>query len=109
MDLVRDGQADAFVSAGNTGAAVAAATLKLRTLKGVDRAGISTAIPNEHGLCSILDAGANPEAKPEHLVAYAVMGTAFAAMFWACEQSPFDVKWREDEKAPLSPRKPSSC
>jgi glycerol-3-phosphate acyltransferase PlsX len=78
MDLVKDGHADAFVSAGNTGAAVAAATLKLRTLKGVDRAGIATAIPNEHGLCSILDAGANPEAKPEHLVAYAVMGTAFA-------------------------------
>lgn len=78
MDLVRDGQADAFVSAGNTGAAVASATLKLRTLKGVDRAGIATAIPNEFGLCSILDAGANPEAKPEHLVAYAVMGTAFA-------------------------------
>jgi glycerol-3-phosphate acyltransferase PlsX len=78
MDLVRDGQADAFVSAGNTGAAVASATLKLRTLKGVDRAGIATAIPNEYGLCSILDAGANPEAKPEHLVAYAVMGTAFA-------------------------------
>jgi glycerol-3-phosphate acyltransferase PlsX len=78
MDMVRDGQADAFVSAGNTGAVVAAATLKLRTLKGVDRAGIATAIPNEYGLCSILDAGANPEAKPEHLVAYAVMGTAFA-------------------------------
>ena len=78
MDLVNDGHADAFVSAGNTGAVVAAATIKLRTLKGVDRAGISTAIPNEHGLCSILDAGANPEAKPEHLVAFAVMGTAFA-------------------------------
>ena len=78
MDLVKEGTADAFVSAGNTGAVVAAATLKLRTLKGVDRAGIATAIPNEYGLCSILDAGANPEAKPEHLVAYAVMGTAFA-------------------------------
>jgi len=78
MDLVKDGHADAFVSAGNTGAVVASATLKLRTLKGVDRAGISTAIPNEHGLCCILDAGANPEAKPEHLIAYAVMGTAFA-------------------------------
>jgi len=78
MEMVREGQADAFVSAGNTGAAVASATLKLRTLPGVDRAGIATAIPNEHGLCHILDAGANPEAKPEHLVAYAVMGTAYA-------------------------------
>jgi glycerol-3-phosphate acyltransferase PlsX len=78
MEMVKEGQAQAFVSAGNTGAAVAAATLKLRTLTGVDRAGIATAIPNEHGLCHILDAGANPDAKPEHLVAYAVMGTAFA-------------------------------
>jgi glycerol-3-phosphate acyltransferase PlsX len=78
MEMVKDGQAQAFVSAGNTGAAVAAATLKLRTLTGVDRAGIASAIPNEYGLCHILDAGANPDAKPEHLVAYAVMGTAFA-------------------------------
>ena len=78
MEMVREGHADAFVSAGNTGAAVASATLKLRTLPGVDRAGIATAIPNEYGLCHILDSGANPEAKPEHLVAYAVMGTAYA-------------------------------
>jgi glycerol-3-phosphate acyltransferase PlsX len=78
MDLVKEGRADAFVSAGNTGAAVAAATLKLRTLSGVDRAGIASPLPNEHGICNILDAGANPEAKPEHLVTYAVMGTAFA-------------------------------
>jgi len=78
MKMVKDGRADAVVSAGNTGGTVAAAILTLRTLPGVDRAGIATAIPNEHGLCHILDAGANPEAKPEHLVAYAVMGTAFA-------------------------------
>jgi glycerol-3-phosphate acyltransferase PlsX len=78
MEMVKDGRADAFVSAGNTGAVVASATLKLRTLPGVDRAGIATALPNEYGLCQILDSGANPEAKPEHLVAYAVMGTAFS-------------------------------
>jgi glycerol-3-phosphate acyltransferase PlsX len=78
MEMVKAGRADAFVSAGNTGGAVASATLKLRTLPGVDRAGIATAIPNEFGLCHILDAGANPEAKPEHLVAYAVMGTAYS-------------------------------
>lgn len=78
MNMVKEGQADAFVSAGNTGAVVASATIKLRTLPGVDRAGIATALPNEYGLCHILDAGANPEAKPEHLVAYAVMGSAYA-------------------------------
>jgi len=78
MDLVKEGTADAFVSAGNTGAAVAAATLKLRCLKGIDRAGIASPLPNEHGICNILDAGANPESKPEHLVAYAIMGSAYA-------------------------------
>jgi glycerol-3-phosphate acyltransferase PlsX len=78
MDMVKDGRADAFVSAGNTGAAVAAAILKLRTLKGVDRAGIASALPNEYGQCNILDAGANPEATADHLVTYAVMGTAYA-------------------------------
>lgn len=78
MDLVKNGTADAFVSAGNTGAAVAAATLKLRCLKGVDRAGIASPLPNEHRICNILDAGANPESKPGHLVAYAIMGTAYA-------------------------------
>jgi len=78
MDLVKAGEADAFVSAGNTGAVVSAATLKLRNLPGVDRAGIASPLPNEHGICNILDAGANPEAKPQHLVTYAVMGAAFA-------------------------------
>ena len=77
-DLVKSGDADAVVSAGNTGAAVAAATVKLRTLKGVERAGIASAIPNEHGICQILDAGANPEAKPNHLITYAVMGAVYA-------------------------------
>ena len=112
MDMVKDGRADAFVSAGNTGAAVAAATLKLRTLPGVDRAGIATAIPNEYGLCHILDAGANPEAKPEHLVAYAVMGTAFARNVLGVKnpESRPDVQRRGRRKGHrLSPRKPSSC
>ncbi|GAA5496182.1 phosphate acyltransferase [Rubritalea halochordaticola] len=77
-NLVKSGDADAVISAGNTGAAVAAATLKLRTLKGVERAGIASPIPNEHGICNLLDAGANPEAKPEHLVTYAVMGSIYA-------------------------------
>lgn len=77
-DLVKSGEAQAVLSAGNTGAMVAAATLKLRLLNGVERAGILSPLPNEHGICNILDAGANPEAKPRHLVQYALMGTAFA-------------------------------
>lgn len=78
MDLVKTGDADAFVSAGNTGACVASATIKLRLIDGIDRAGIASPLPNEHGVCNILDAGANPEAKPQHLIGYAIMGTAFA-------------------------------
>ncbi len=77
-DLVKKGEADALVSAGNTGAAVAAATVKLRLLKGVARAGIASPMPNEHGQCNLLDAGANPEAKPLHLVHYAIMGSVYA-------------------------------
>ena len=77
-DLVKQGEAEAMVSAGNTGAAVAAATVKLRLLKGVSRAGICSSMPNEHGLCNLMDAGANPEAKPAHLVHYAIMGAVYA-------------------------------
>jgi glycerol-3-phosphate acyltransferase PlsX len=77
-DLVKGGDAEAVISAGNTGAAVAGATLKLRLLEGVERAGIASPIPNEYGLCNILDAGANPEAKPRHLLGYAVMGSVYA-------------------------------
>ncbi|MDQ8190932.1 phosphate acyltransferase PlsX [Roseibacillus persicicus] len=77
-ELVKQGAAQAVVSAGNTGAAVAAATIKLRLLKGVDRAGIASPIPNEYGTCNILDAGANPEAKAKHLATYAVMGSVYA-------------------------------
>jgi glycerol-3-phosphate acyltransferase PlsX len=100
MEMVKDGRADAFVSAGNTGAVVASATLKLRTLPGVDRAGIATALPNEYGLCQILDAGANPEAKPEHLVAYAVMGTAFSRSVLGVKQPKVGLmsNGEEDEK-----------
>jgi glycerol-3-phosphate acyltransferase PlsX len=77
-DLVKTGKADALVSAGNTGAAVAAATVKLRLLKGIQRAGIASPMPNEFGVCNLLDAGANPEAKPSHLLAYAIMGSVYA-------------------------------
>ena len=77
-DLVKEGRAQALVSAGNTGAAVAAATVKLRLLKGVARAGIASPMPNEFGVCNLLDAGANPEAKPAHLVTYAIMGSVYA-------------------------------
>lgn len=78
VDLVKDGTCDAVLSAGNTGAAVAASTIKLRLLPGVERAGIVTQLPNEHGVCNVTDTGANPDAKPSHLVGYAVMASLLA-------------------------------
>jgi len=77
-DLVKKGDCDAVVSAGNTGAAVAAATVKLRTLEGVSKAGIASPLPNEHGICNIIDAGANVDAYPGHLLGYVIMCAAYA-------------------------------
>lgn len=77
-EMVRDGRADAVVSAGHTGAAVAASTLKLRTLPGIDRAGILTPFPNDaQGVCYLIDAGANVDSRPEHLVQQALMGWTY--------------------------------
>lgn len=78
VDLVKAGKADAIVSAGHTGAAVAASTIKLRTLPGVERAGIASTIPTESNLFVLIDAGANPDAKPNHLLQYAIMGSVYS-------------------------------
>ena len=78
MDLVKQGQADAILSAGNTGGLVAAASIKLRTLPGVDRPGIATVMPTKTGNFVLLDAGANVEGKPRHLMHYAIMGDIYA-------------------------------
>ncbi|MAI20573.1 MAG: phosphate acyltransferase PlsX [Kiritimatiellaceae bacterium] len=79
IDLVKEGRADAVFSAGNTGAAVAAATLKLRTLKGVSRPAIATVIPTSQKPYVLLDAGANPDSTPEMLQQYAVMGSIYSS------------------------------
>lgn len=78
VELVKDGKADAIFSAGNTGAAVAAATLKLRTLKGVSRPAIATVMPTPQDPFVLLDAGANPDSTPEMIQQYAVMGSIYS-------------------------------
>ena len=78
VDMVKDGTCDAVLSAGNTGAAVAASTIKLRLLEGVERAGIISPLPSQHGYVLVSDTGANPDAKPSHLVGYAVMSALMA-------------------------------
>jgi phosphate acyltransferase len=78
VDLVKHDQADAVVSAGHTGAAVAASAIKLRTLPGVDRPGIAAVLPTETNVFVLIDAGANIDARPEHLAQYAFMGTVYS-------------------------------
>lgn len=78
VDLVKSGSAAAVVSAGHTGAAVAASTIKLRLLPGIERAGIASTIPTESNLFVLIDAGANPDAKPIHLLQYAIMGSVYS-------------------------------
>src|SRR5205085_2877747 len=78
VDLVKDGAADAIVSAGHTGAAVAAATIKLRTLPGIDRPGIAALIPTETNLFVLIDAGANTNCEPSHLLQYGIMGAVYS-------------------------------
>src|SRR5205823_8986649 len=78
VDLVKNGEADAIVSAGHTGAAVAATTIKLRTLEGVDRPGIAAVLPTQFNVFVLVDAGANTDARPEHLLQYAIMGSVYS-------------------------------
>lgn len=77
IGLVKDKQADAFVSAGSTGGVVAAATVGLRCLEGIRRPGIAVTIQGEGGPFVVIDVGANPQPKPQHLFHYALMGAAY--------------------------------
>jgi len=75
---VSDGKADAVVSAGNTGAMLAAGLLHMRRLPGVLRPAIAVPLPTRRGVSLLLDAGANADCRPEHLVQFAVMGSVFS-------------------------------
>jgi len=75
---VADGEADVVVSAGNTGAMLAASLLELRRLPGVMRPAIAVPIPTQRGPSVLLDSGANADARPEHLLQFAHMGAVFA-------------------------------
>src|SRR5579864_2121978 len=78
IDLVKQGRADACVSAGNTGALTAMAHFVLKTIEGVERAAIISAIPSAHGHTQMLDLGANTKATPEQLRQFAAMGAIIA-------------------------------
>jgi phosphate acyltransferase len=78
MKLVHEGKGDAFVSAGNTGAVVAASLLYVHRIRGVQRPAICSIMPAVPGPLAFLDIGANAECRPEHMRQFAVMGQAFA-------------------------------
>ncbi len=78
IELVKRGQADIVVSAGNTGAAAAASLLGWRQMPGIHRPAIASHFPNKHGQFLLLDAGASPDVDPEHLVEFSIMGRAYA-------------------------------
>ena len=78
IDLVKNGEADAFVTAGNTGGAMATAYFRLGTIPGVERPALTATFPVYHGQCVVLDIGANPDCRPEHLLQFAIMGSVYA-------------------------------
>jgi len=79
INLVRDGEADACVSAGNTGALMAIARFVLKTLPGIDRPAIASQLPTKKGVVTMLDLGANVNCTPDQLVQFAAMGSALVS------------------------------
>jgi len=79
-NLVKRGEADAGVSAGNTGALMAVSRFVLKTLPGIDRPAIATTLPNQKGMTYMLDLGANVDCTPEHLLQFGIMGAALASV-----------------------------
>ena len=87
LKMVRDGNAAGFVTAGNTGAAMATAKMVLGALPGVDRPALATPMPSSTGnACVLLDVGANVDCKPHHLVEFAVMGETYYRVIFGVER-----------------------
>lgn len=86
MDLLKNGEAEVFLSAGNSGAVMAAAILKLGCLPGISRPAIAVIIPTLNGNKVILDMGANVDSKPLHLLHFALMGASYAKYVLDIEQ-----------------------
>jgi glycerol-3-phosphate acyltransferase PlsX len=78
IDLVKRGEADAFVTAGNTGAAMVTALFRLGRIRGVERPALAPVFPTATGSCVVLDIGANPDCEPTHLLQFAIMGSIYA-------------------------------
>ena len=79
LNLVKDGQAQTCISAGNTGALMAVSRYVLKTLPGIERPAIAFAMPSQKGFTTVLDLGANVDCEPQHLLQFAEMGHALVA------------------------------
>ena len=91
MRLVKEGKADAFASAGNSGAVMAAALFGLGRIRGVERPALSSIYPAAPEPCLIIDIGANADCKPEYLVQFAVMGNAYARVMFGLERPKIGI------------------
>lgn len=89
--MVRNKSADAFVSAGNTGAVLFASTIMMGKLPGIERPTIGTFMPSEQGICTVFDAGASVDSKPRHLLDYAIMGSIFVKEIYGIENPKVGV------------------
>ncbi len=101
--LVKEKQADAFVTAGNSGAAMAAALFGLGRIKGIERPALGTIYPTAKGRTFLLDVGANTEVKPEYLYQFAVMGSAYAERVMGIQKPSVALlsNGEEEGKGPL--------
>ena len=79
MDLLKEGKADAFVTAGNTGGAMATALFRLGRIRGIKRPALAIAFPVQDGYSVMLDIGANTDCRPEYLLQFAVMGAVYVS------------------------------
>ena len=86
-ELVKDGKADAFISAGNSGAVMVASLLKLKRIPGIIRPAIAAPYPTLRGTTLLLDVGVNMDCKPWHLVQFAIMGSIFMRLRFGVENA----------------------
>lgn len=85
IELQKEGVVDAVVSAGNTGAVMTSSTLILGRIKGINRPAIGSFIPNEKGICFLIDVGANIDCKPINLLQFGIMGSIYVSHITSCK------------------------
>ncbi|HET9911956.1 MAG TPA: phosphate acyltransferase PlsX [Anaerolineales bacterium] len=78
LDLVKSGEADAFITMGNSGAIMVTSLFRLGRIRGVDRPALAGPFPTATGICTVLDIGVNPDCSPENLLQFGIMGSVYA-------------------------------